>query len=322
MRRAIIISLAALAMGALGACADASIGDPEGSRTGGQDQDTVTGLLIEENTDTITRGQYVTQGGRVSFFAVSSADTMMLRAQLNGKTFEVIVDGSVTVDGHGAVLTAEEKALLQALGEALRSRVETVTTGASRIDQLATLGSYLSEAPAGYVHLRLVNGQVLPEGVAPSAGNGVVTCFRSGSTGKSYVTSYTAPAAATLPINTSTSKKCPTPDPGILPGSNICANNAGVAIAASSPAKCRVTKTVVIGSDWGHSVCGLGNYGCMGLCGGGCSGTKYTLECLKHDVCSHDAASTTAGSDPSCGDEYSAASDDMFGGCTTTITLP
>jgi hypothetical protein len=60
----------------------------------------------------------------------------------------------------------------------------------------------------------------------------------------------------------------------------------------------------------------------MGRCGGGCStifGTKLTLDCLRHDTCSHDKAASGAGADTSCGDEYSDASDDAGGSCTSTL---
>jgi hypothetical protein len=308
MRRAIVIGLAGVAM-VMAACGGGSIGDPEGStNVGGQD---AVGLLLEENTDTVTRGQLVTVNGHVSFFAISGTDTMTLRAELNGKTFDVIVDGSVTVDGHDAVLTADETALLQTLAEELRLRLPTATTGASRIEALATLGWYLSQAPTGYVHRRVINGQVLPEGVAASPSNGSVVCYAKG---KTLAARYTAPLTATLPTGT----KCPVAG---MAGTNICTNNGGVPIipASGSPTQCSITKTVVTGSSWGTSVCNGGNYGCMGLCGGGCSGTKYTVDCLNHDTCSHDAASTTGSADPSCKDEYSAASDDMFGGCTSNL---
>jgi hypothetical protein len=106
----------------------------------------------------------------------------------------------------------------------------------------------------------------------------------------------------------------------------MCTHYGGVPIPAvtdgGAPTQCLITKPIVLGSNWGTSVCGGGNYGCMGLCGGGCSGTKYTVQCLQHDTCSHDDASTLGGNDPACGDEYSAASDDMFGSCTGYITLP
>jgi len=69
------------------------------------------------------------------------------------------------------------------------------------------------------------------------------------------------------------------------------------------------------------SACGQGDYRCMGRCGGGCTGFgsgKYTQDCLEHDICSLDMCSTTGGSDPNCGQEYSHATGDttaFFSSC-------
>jgi hypothetical protein len=269
MRRAMVIGLAAVATMLAAGCGGGSIGDAEGSSNVSGD-DTVTGLLLDENTETVTRGRFATTDGQVSFFATSDAATRVSRLQINGKTFDATVDGSVTVDGHDAVLTAAEKALLLTFSEALTSRFQTETRGASRFEALATLGSYLSEAPEGYVHLRLVNGVAIPEGVAASAGNGSIKCLKKGQTATASYTSST-----------------------------------GV----------RTSKAVVVGANWGTSLCSKGNYACMGLCGGACFGKAWTQDCLNHDTCSHDKCSTAGSGDPNCKDEYSAASDDMNANC-------
>lgn len=78
------------------------------------------------------------------------------------------------------------------------------------------------------------------------------------------------------------------------------------------------TVPTVVGSDWGTSACGAGNYGCMGRCGGGCNGWGggWTLDCLEHDVCSHNLCASGGGSDANCGDEYNHASSDIFSSCS------
>jgi hypothetical protein len=75
---------------------------------------------------------------------------------------------------------------------------------------------------------------------------------------------------------------------------------------------------VLVGSDWGTSNCGAGNYSCMGRCGAGCSGFGggWTLDCLEHDTCSHNLCATGGSSHPDCGDEYNEASGDIFSSCS------
>ena len=263
MRRAMFLGLASVAM-VLGACGSGSIGEPEGSANGAGET-TALGLLLDENSDTATRGRFITTDGQLSFFAISEADTSALRIQLNGKSFDVAVNGSIIVDGHEAVLTAAEKALLLTFSEALTSRFQTETKGATRFEALANHTSYLSEAPEGHVHIRLVNGVALPEGVAASASAASYICLKKGAT-------------ATARYDTST---------GAV-----------------------VTKSVVVGANWGTSLCGRGNYSCMGRCGAGCTGTYWTQDCLNHDTCSHDKCSTLGPYDSNCKDEFNAASDD------------
>jgi hypothetical protein len=79
-----------------------------------------------------------------------------------------------------------------------------------------------------------------------------------------------------------------------------------------------VNKSVVVGSDWGTSACGSGNYSCMGRCGAGCTGFGggWTLDCLEHDACSHDLCASGGSGDANCGDEYNHASSDIFSSCS------
>jgi hypothetical protein len=175
------LGLAAVATMVAAGCGGGSIGEPEGS-TNVSGGDTVTGLLLDENSDTVTRGRFVTTDGQISFSATSDADTSAVRIQINGKTFDVTINGSITVDGHDAVLTEAEKALLLTFSEALTSRFQTETKGATRFESVARLGSYLSQAPEGHVHVRLVNGVELPEGVAASAATAAIVCLKKKAT--------------------------------------------------------------------------------------------------------------------------------------------
>ncbi len=76
--------------------------------------------------------------------------------------------------------------------------------------------------------------------------------------------------------------------------------------------------SVVVGSNWGTSACGSGNYACMGRCGAGCNGFggSWTLDCLEHDACSHDLCASGGASDANCGDEYGDAKSDIFTSCS------
>jgi hypothetical protein len=164
---------------------------------------------------------------------------------------------------------------------------------------LAQLGAYLSEAPAGYVHRRVVNGQVLPEGVAAAPTNTTRVCLTKG---KSYQVSYTVLTSAKPSCSSAT--VCQTQSAlGFVTGT----------VSTSKGTACAVTKPVVAGANWGGSVCSTGDYGCMGQCGPGCLnlfGTRIMLDCLRHDTCSHDKVASGQSADTSCGDEYTDASDD------------
>jgi len=309
MRRAVVIGFSAAALMVIG-CGSAEIGSSQGASNSAEPgTGTASGLLLDENSDTVTRGRFIATEAQISFFSTSHDDTRVTRIEINGKTFDVSVDGSVTVDGHGAVLTAAEKAALLNFSEVVTSRFQTETKGATRFEGLANLGGYLSEAPEGYVHRRVVDGQVLPEGVAAAPSKGTRVCLTSG---KTYTVDYTVLKSAKL------SSSCAAT---ALRGTSVCTNQAAY-VTSSTTTTCTVAKPVVAGSDWGGSVCNSGNYGCMGRCGAGCStlfGTKLTLDCLRHDTCSHDKVAAGQGSDTSCGDEYTNASDDATGGCTSTL---
>jgi hypothetical protein len=264
-----LIGLASMAM-MVAACGGGSIGEPEGaSNVSGTD--TVAGLLLDENSDTVTRGRFITSDGQISFSATSDATSVSVRIQLNGKTFDVTINGSVIMDGHDAVLTSAEKALLLNFSETMTARFQMQKKGADRFETLAVNSRYFSQAPEGHVHVRLVDGIELPEGTAAATTVPAVRCV---------VKSTTVPVTATYTTST-----------GAV-----------------------FTKSVLVGSDWGTSVCGAGDYRCMGLCGGGCtpagSYANWTQDCLDHDTCSHEKCSTLGPFDSNCKDEFNRASDD------------
>jgi hypothetical protein len=305
-----IVGLAAVASMMAAGCSGGSIGDAEGAPN--VPGETVSEFLLEESTDTVARGRLVTSQGQLSFFALSEAGTTTLKVQVNGKTFDITLDASVILDGHDAVLTVADKALLQTLFNELAARFATATPIPSGVEMLANYSSYLSEAPEDYVHRRLVNGVPLAEGVAASAATTrSVKCIIKG---KTYTAAYDAPHDAGTNACFWKGKDA---------GPNVGANTSGspITLVDAGANQCKVTKPVLAGSDWGLNYCSTkgGDYSCMGRCGAGCTGfgtSRYSLDCLIHDTCSHDLCSSGGGSDKKgCADEYAAASDDLSGPC-------
>lgn len=62
-----------------------------------------------------------------------------------------------------------------------------------------------------------------------------------------------------------------------------------------------------VGECWGPGILRRADYDCMGRCGGGCQKrergvcSNWSLNCLKHDVCSYYYQSRGGNRDPSCG---------------------
>lgn len=282
MRRVISIGLAALVMGALGACGDASIGDAAGVSNPGT-QDSTQTFLIEENTSTVLRGRLITADGQLSFFATSdNAETLVGRIQINDKIFDLTIDGSYILDGHNVVLSAADQALLLTLINELSARFTDATSLSPRVQAVGALASHLAEAPEGHIHRRLVDGIAVPEGTLASAGNGIITCLTKGRT-------YTAVYDDRYGQTTSEY---------VVAGANWGLNAAGT------------------GGD--YSCMGMCGAGCRGIFGM----YRYSKDCLNHDACSHDKNASGGSSDLNCGDEYDAASDDgnPFGSrCGSTI---
>mmetsp|Transcript_26397 Transcript_26397/g.54433 ORF Transcript_26397/g.54433 Transcript_26397/m.54433 type:complete len:263 (-) Transcript_26397:87-875(-) len=75
--------------------------------------------------------------------------------------------------------------------------------------------------------------------------------------------------------------------------------------------------TIEVGSELTYEG-QVGDYRCMGMCGGGCNGKYYTRDCLVHDTCSyygHQDKSSLHGLDPDCGSYWWKAVDDFVFGC-------
>jgi hypothetical protein len=314
MRRAMLIGLASVAM-TVAACGSGSIGESEGAANEPAVDDTVS-LLIDENTETVTQGRLVSGAGEISFSARAQGDVTTLKLQINGKNFDVTIDDSVTMDGHGAILTDAEKALLLTLSHKLTEQLDAIAVGTAQIEKLATFGSFLSEAPSGLVHRRVVNGQELPEGVAALTASSVICIAKQ----KKYTVVYTgryssASNGCLTKADAGSANAAARTDAGLDAGGILLQDAGSEDGGANGQKVCRVTKIVVAGYAAGANFCGSGDYSCMGRCGAGCNGIggAWTVDCLRHDQCSHDMCSSNGGSDTNgCWDEFNAASDDLF----------
>ena len=274
MRRVMLIGLAALAWGALAACGDAGNGRT-GDVASTDSQDSARGFLLDENSDTVLRGRLLTGEGQVWFNVTQAGGLASLTVRVNGKIFDTYrTKDSIIHDGYGAVLTAADHVLLIDLVEHLGARFAGAELPA-RVESIVSLTAFLSRAPIGYEHVRVVVADEAPvAALAPAAalGNEGVTCITKGTTRNAEYTDASLRAYSTP----------------VVVGSNW--------LTCRDPNK------------------NTGNYSCMGGCGAGCDSygrARYTKDCLDHDTCSHEFCSTTGSSDPNCKDEYSAASDDV-----------
>ncbi|MCB1170759.1 MAG: hypothetical protein KDK25_10510 [Leptospiraceae bacterium] len=127
-------------------------------------------------------------GVAVTYDAATSGDDFQATVTIDGQTFTASLgaDGSIQLDGGGAVLTASQKEALKALSEEFISHLEaTGNTSGNRV-QTAFLAviSYWSEAPEGYTYnARSIEGSGSGGYHAASRNEGV-TCIRKGT----YVT--------------------------------------------------------------------------------------------------------------------------------------
>jgi hypothetical protein len=178
MRRVMAIGLAMMAMGTMGACGDGNIGDAEGSAKVGAD-DSQQGFLLDENSDTVLRGRFRSTDGELSFQAVSEAGELAsLTFRVNGKTFDTYRERDAIIhDGHGAVLSDADHALLRNVLEHLNTRFAGTELPA-RIEATISMATFLNRAPLGFAHVRVVaDGQDVAAYGAASLGNEGVTCL-------------------------------------------------------------------------------------------------------------------------------------------------
>lgn len=232
------------------------------------------GLALERGASTLS-GAFAKDGTRVEFRSEAlSPEATRLFVALNGKRFDFEADftqGILHSDGHGAVLAAAEREVLAGFARTLGSYL--VQGPFAPHEQLvAVQAEYWSEAPEGYVHpsKRMRLGLPAIEGERSSLSNA--------NDGVTCITKGTTRTA-------------------------YYDNKAGTVYSQS----------VTVNSNWGTNSCGAGDYSCMGRCGAACgwgAPSSYTLDCLDHDLCSHNLCASGGGSDANCGDEYNQAQDD------------
>jgi hypothetical protein len=302
MRRATLIGLAALVAGVVG-CSSGEIGASEGvpqtdnpPPADDPNSDLTSALVIDENTGTRVSGRLATANGAISFVAIrTDATQITVKITINGKTFDGTLDGDTTViDGHDAVLTDAEKALLKGFSDALAEKIGMPEE--SPQVPVYRFSAFLSIAPTGYVHRRLEFGPVAALGTAPDSG----TWGNEVPTGKT-----SGPKCIKL---------------GTVVNSTYTANvknDAGVDTGNQY-----VLAPATVGYDGGKGTLNgkSVDYSCMGRCGAGCSGIGggWTKDCFDHDMCSLKYMASGGASDGNCGNEYNEASDDIFASCNGT----
>lgn len=239
------------------------------------------GLALERGPESM-RGAFAKEGSRIDFQSRAlSAEAVRLFVAVNGKRFDFEVDfaqGVLHSDGHGVVLSAAERQALAAFAYTLGTHLQQEGDAARHELLVAVEAEYWSASPEGYVH----QAKSMRADVRPVAG-GQHSALGNGDDGitcvikgRTYTASYDRGTSGTI-----------------------------------------TSKSAVVNSNWGTSACGAGDYSCMGRCGGGCGWgalSSYTLDCLDHDVCSHDLCSTSGASDVNCGDEFNQAQDDWTWG--------
>jgi hypothetical protein len=234
------------------------------------------------------RGTYESPYGLIDFASSRTDRGAMLDLTVNGATFDIdvdLVDSALTTDGRDVVLTADDKAALNAFADELGGWL-AVNQGQPHEMLAAVTADYWSTAPAGFVHearvarvdVRAVtqaeiDGERAPS-VAWSNGDDGIKCIKRG---RWYTAVYDRWKNGT-----------------------------------------KYKKSVKCNADWGKSACGEGDYDCMGRCGSGCDNwwapSSYTLDCLDHDTCSHNLCATDGADDKHCGDEYKKSEDDWLWG--------
>jgi hypothetical protein len=266
-----LIGLAALMAGALGACGDGSIGDAPNVSTGHTED--AAGLSIEENTATVLRGSLLNEAGKLSFVVLTPASgPASMTIQINGKILEIYRDGDAVIhDGHNQIFSTADHALLTGLVEQLTARFLGVEPPVG-VEAIVSMAAFLSRAPAGYVHRRDVFPDAPVAEFAPSAaigGEGVICITKNVTRNAEYDDKYGAPFSTPVVV-------------GANWGTNKCNSGGNYSCMGGCGAGC---------DSYGRA--------------------RYTKDCLDHDTCSHEYCSTTGGSDANCGDEYNEAKDDV-----------
>jgi hypothetical protein len=273
-----VIALSAATAAVMGACAstaetDVTGGEAIGEQTGGRS--TTVALTVDENTATRLNGVLRTVDGELAFSAITiDASVIQLRLVVNGRAFDATIDDAKTaIDGHDAVLTDADRALLTTFLDQFAIRFAGASA-AERDLSLNRLALYISEAPQGHVHRAITRGssEVAALGADPEAiGDEGVTCITKG--------------ARVTAVYTDKSGKVT--EEAIVVGSKL------------SP---------MPGGNGDYSCMGKCGAGCKDYW---FMKTGYTKDCLDHDACSRKYSSTNGAKDPNCGDEYNAASRDF-----------
>jgi hypothetical protein len=293
MKHVWLIGLSAVASMAMGGCGSSEVGSIERMPTASEHERDINALVVDEQTETRTTGRLHTMNGDLTFTSVYAGEEgFSVKIVVNGKTFDGTLDGEITImDGYEAVLSLTDRALLRTFADALAVRFGT--TMLRRDSSMYGWAVHLSNAPEGYVHVK-VDTTPAPE-VAALTGTPVTDA---------------GPMPAPWKSGTST--------PVFGNEGKTCTKKGSVVMAAYANASgVKYVERVVVGVNWGKLSNGS-SYDCMGKCGAACGmGGGYTKDCMDHDACSYRYRASGGSSDSNCGDEYKAASDDIFNSCST-----
>lgn len=152
----------------------------------GTEESAQTGLTLSESSPRQLQGRFAEEGVALTFDARSDApERMTLALQVNGRPFDYRVDHQAAeahYDGHGAVLTASERAALLRLSEGLLERVP-----ASYVrDTFAAVVGYWSESPEGYAHEPHVAKLRSADVSATSLVSDGITCLTRGTYARAF----------------------------------------------------------------------------------------------------------------------------------------
>ncbi len=253
-----------------------------GVETGGSTQEVAVhaqGLSMQRTTTSI-EGNFSFSGRDISFVSrAKGPDAMELRMSVGAKNLDLDVDikqGVMRSDGHDNVLDSSDREALAAFGETLGRELAAGEFQAHELLASAE-AEYWSTAPEGFVHkAREVRSSI--KLISDDSARERAVSMGLGDNGITCIRKGTWYNA-------------------------YYDTSSGSAWYQST--QCN--------ANWGTSACGSGDYNCMGRCGAGCgwgAPSSYTLDCLEHDVCSHNLCASGGSADPNCGDEYDESQDD------------